>query len=48
MQIMKFKTTEEVIERANNSTYGLAAGVFTNNNEKAIMVSHGIRAGSVW
>lgn len=28
--ILKFKTVEEVIERANNTIYGLAAGVLTN------------------
>ena len=48
MQIMKFKTIEEAIERANNTMYGLGAGVFTSNLENAIMTSHGIRAGVVW
>jgi len=48
MQIMKFKTLDEVIERANNSTYGLGAGVFTNNLEKAIYLSHSIQSGTVW
>lgn len=48
MQILKFKTIDEVIERANNTMYGLGAGVFTTNLEKAIMTSHGIRAGLVW
>jgi acyl-CoA reductase-like NAD-dependent aldehyde dehydrogenase len=48
MQILKFKTIDEAIERANNTTYGLGAGVFTSNLENAIMTSHGIRAGLVW
>ncbi|XP_028397767.1 aldehyde dehydrogenase, mitochondrial-like [Dendronephthya gigantea] len=48
MQIMKFKTIDEAIERANNTTYGLGAGVFTSNLENAIMTSHGVRAGLIW
>ncbi|XP_064460523.1 aldehyde dehydrogenase 1A1-like [Ornithodoros turicata] len=47
-QIMKFKTTEEVLDRANNTSYGLAAGVVTKNLENAITFSQGIQAGMVW
>ena len=48
MQIFKFKTMDEVIERANKTIYGLAASVFTKNLEDALMLSQGIRAGTVW
>ncbi|XP_072340667.1 aldehyde dehydrogenase, mitochondrial-like isoform X2 [Scyliorhinus torazame] len=48
MQILKFKNMEEVIERANNTIYGLAAAVFTNDINKANYVSQGLRAGTVW
>ncbi|UJR25369.1 hypothetical protein I4U23_006719 [Adineta vaga] len=48
MQILKFKSIEEVIERANDTDYGLAASVFTKDLDKAIVVSNGLRAGSVW
>ena len=48
MQIMKFKTVDEVIERANNTSYGLAASVFTTNLDKAMMLAQGLLAGSVW
>ncbi|XP_078083458.1 aldehyde dehydrogenase, mitochondrial-like [Mustelus asterias] len=48
MQILKFKTMEEVIERANDTMYGLAAAVFTNDINKANYVSQGLRAGTVW
>lgn len=48
MQIMKFKTIDEVIERANHTNYGLAAAVFTKDLEKAMMIAQGVRAGSVW
>lgn len=46
--ILKFKTLDEVIERANNTTYGLAAGILTNNIENALVFSHAVEAGSVW
>ena len=45
---MKFKDMNELIERANNTIYGLAAGVFTKDLDKAMMLSNGIRAGTVW
>ena len=48
MQIMKFKTLDEVIERANSSTYGLGAAVFTKNLDRAIYLSHSIQSGTVW
>uniref|UniRef100_A0A8C0WVB5 Aldehyde dehydrogenase domain-containing protein n=1 Tax=Castor canadensis TaxID=51338 RepID=A0A8C0WVB5_CASCN len=47
-QIMKFKSVEEVIKRANNTPYGLAAGVFTKDLDKAITVSSALQAGVVW
>ncbi|KAH7510751.1 hypothetical protein FEM48_ZijujUnG0098600 [Ziziphus jujuba var. spinosa] len=46
--ILKFKDLDEVIRRANNSRYGLAAGVFTNNLDIANHVTRALRAGSVW
>ena len=48
MQIMKFNTIEEVIERSNKSRYGLAAAVFTKNIDRALMLAQGLQAGSVW
>ena len=48
MSILKFKNVDEVIERANNSHYGLAAGVVTQSLETAIKLSNGIRAGTVY
>ncbi len=46
--IQKFKTLEEVAERANRSNYGLAAAVFSKDLEKATYMSHALRAGTVW
>ncbi|XP_039545554.1 aldehyde dehydrogenase, cytosolic 2-like [Pimephales promelas] len=47
-QIMKFKTIEEVIERANDTEYGLVAAVFTRDINKAMTVSAAVQAGTVW
>ncbi|ESK94761.1 aldehyde dehydrogenase [Moniliophthora roreri MCA 2997] len=46
--LIKFKTEEEVIEMANNTSYGLACGVFTENNARAIRVAHALEAGTAW
>ncbi|KAA0194835.1 hypothetical protein HAZT_HAZT005191 [Hyalella azteca] len=48
MQILKFSDIKEVIERANNTQYGLAAAVFTNDLDKANLFAQGLRAGTVW
>lgn len=46
--VLKFKTEEEVIKRANDTEYGLAAAVFTTDSAKAIRVSNALEAGTVW
>ncbi|KAI9340011.1 putative aldehyde dehydrogenase-like protein C9E9.09c [Obelidium mucronatum] len=46
--IMKFKTIEEAIQRANNSVYGLAAGVFTSSLSTAVRMTNALKAGTVW
>ncbi|ODQ81528.1 hypothetical protein BABINDRAFT_32708 [Babjeviella inositovora NRRL Y-12698] len=46
--ITKFETVDEVIELANNSEYGLAAGLHTEDINKAIDVSNRLKAGTVW
>ncbi|CDW77748.1 betaine-aldehyde dehydrogenase [Stylonychia lemnae] len=48
LSILKFKTVDEVIQRANNSAYGLGAGLVTNNMDNAIKISNGLRAGTVY
>lgn len=47
-QIIKFKTLDEVINRANNTKYGLAAGILTKNMDTAMKYMDNINAGSVW
>lgn len=46
--ISKFKTTEEVIAKANDTSYGLAAALFTENITKAHKVSRKLQAGMIW
>ncbi|MCV2423753.1 aldehyde dehydrogenase family protein, partial [Paucibacter sp. DJ4R-1] len=46
--VMKFETIEEVIERANDTNYGLAAMLVTNNLNVANTVSRSLHAGMVW
>ena len=45
---MPFDSVEEVIQRANNTTYGLGAGVWTRDVSKAHQVAAAIKAGTVW
>ncbi|CAG8713917.1 16425_t:CDS:2, partial [Racocetra persica] len=46
--IAKFKTIDEVIEKAHLTKYGLAAAVFTKDVSRAIKISNTLRAGTVW
>lgn len=46
--ILKWSTFEEVMERANNTEFGLAAGIVTKDLNKALKFSEAIEAGSVW
>ncbi|ESQ45761.1 hypothetical protein EUTSA_v10010271mg [Eutrema salsugineum] len=46
--ILKFRDVDEVIKRANETRYGLAAGVFTKSLDTANRVSRALKAGTVW
>ncbi|MDA0159499.1 aldehyde dehydrogenase family protein [Solirubrobacter ginsenosidimutans] len=48
VSVTTFRTPAEAVERANNSAYGLAAGVWTDNGSKAFEVAGKLRAGVVW
>lgn len=47
-QILKFSDFDEVIHRANNSDYGLAAAVFSKNIDTVNKAVQSFRAGTVW
>ena len=48
MSVIPFKDVDEVVERANRTSYGLAAGVWTRDIKKAHAVANAVRAGTVW
>jgi aldehyde dehydrogenase (NAD+) len=48
MSLIPFKGLNEVIQRANRTSYGLAAGVWTRDIKKAHAVANGVCAGTVW
>ncbi len=48
LAVMTFRTPEEAIEKANNTPYGLSAGVWTDKGSKIFRVSSKLRAGVVW
>jgi aldehyde dehydrogenase (NAD+) len=48
LAVQTFRTVEEVIEKANNTPYGLSGGVWTDKGSRVFKVSSAIRAGVVW
>ncbi|EOQ99765.1 hypothetical protein E3P92_01397 [Wallemia ichthyophaga] len=46
--ISKFSKNDDVVKLANDTDYGLAASVFTDNFSKAHKTAHAIKAGTVW
>jgi acyl-CoA reductase-like NAD-dependent aldehyde dehydrogenase len=48
LAVQRFAGEDEAVAFANDSPYGLAAGVWTQNVARAHRVAHALRAGSVW
>lgn len=48
LAIQTFRTIDEVIEKANNTPYGLSAGVWTDKGSKVFQLTRALRAGVVW
>ena len=48
LAVQRFKTEEEALALANDSQYGLAAGIFTNNATRSLRMAKQIKAGIVW
>jgi len=48
LSILTFRTDDEVIEKANNSPYGLSAGVWTDKGSKIFNLTRRLRAGVIW
>jgi phenylacetaldehyde dehydrogenase len=48
LTIMPFESFDEVVQKSNNTTYGLAAGIWTNDIKKAHALASYLQAGTVW
>ncbi len=48
MPLLKFDSIDEVIERANNSEYGLAGAVWTKDTDKGVEIAEQLETGTVW
>jgi aldehyde dehydrogenase (NAD+) len=48
LSVLTFRTPEEAIERANNTCYGLSAGIWTDKGSKIFKLAHHLKAGVIW
>lgn len=48
LSVMTFRTPDEAVEKANNTRYGLSAGVWTDKGSKNFKIASQLRAGVVW
>ena len=48
LAVMSFRTPEEAISKANNTPYGLAAGIWTDKGSKMFEIAKRLKAGVVW
>ena len=48
LSVLKFRTEEEVINLANDTVHGLAAGIFTRDGARSLRVAKAVKAGIVW
>ena len=48
LSVLTFRTAEEAVEKANNTRFGLSAGVWTDKGSRILKMSSELRAGVVW
>jgi aldehyde dehydrogenase (NAD+) len=48
LSVLTFRTLEEAVEKANNTAYGLSAGVWTDKGSRILRMSTQLKAGVVW
>ena len=48
LSVLKFRTEEEVINLANDTVHGLAAGIFTRDSARSLRMAKAVKAGIVW
>jgi aldehyde dehydrogenase (NAD+) len=48
LSVLTFRTPDEALEKANNTPYGLSAGVWTEKGSRILAMAQGLRAGVIW
>jgi aldehyde dehydrogenase (NAD+) len=48
LSVLTFRTPEEAVEKANNTPYGLSAGVWTEKGSRILSMAQRLRAGVIW
>jgi aldehyde dehydrogenase (NAD+) len=48
LSVLTFRTPEDAVAKANNTTYGLAAGVWSEKGSRTLWVAQRLRAGVIW
>jgi aldehyde dehydrogenase (NAD+) len=48
LSVLTFRTPAEAVEKANNTPYGLSAGVWTDKGSRILSIADKLRAGVVW
>ena len=48
LSVLTFRTPDEAIEKANNTPYGLSAGVWTEKGSRILSMAQRLRAGVIW
>jgi aldehyde dehydrogenase (NAD+) len=48
LSVLTFRTPDEALEKANNTPFGLSAGVWTEKGSRILAMAQGLRAGVIW
>ncbi len=48
LSVLTFRTPDEAVEKANNTPYGLSAGIWTDKGSRILWMANQLRAGVVW
>ncbi len=48
LSILTFRTPDEAVEKANNTMYGLSAGIWTDKGAKIFWLAQRLKAGVIW